>query len=409
MRKNILTTIFRKGRKAVAISSLLTALGFSASNLDAKASEVALKDNLDNAVDFGMSDIGIDQRFDVVGEELPHCPNYSTATWPRTVSIASPWRMDLRANDSVYGGYEVYRIYVTESTNADGVRNYNLQIPATWEGKTITGIASNLNTAIYDTYASTEMEPLHVQRLILPSTLKSIKNNAFTSNAALNIASYAGDDTADFNTTWFDLSACSNLMYIGDNAFGNNSTSTSRLVCKLPDSFDNLTHIGDNAFRNAFSTIYEENKGVKLPAIKEIGANAFMGNTNLRAIRLGGETTSVGASAFEGCAHIEDINFGSKITTIGSRVCYGCSNLLEAVVDCNVVSSYAFYNCKSLAQLMFSDGIRVVPEYCFYGCEVLTDQNLFKNLTTIKTGSFPRVITDISPYCAKISASSIFI
>ncbi len=73
---------------------------------------------------------------------------------------------------------------------------------------------------------------------------------------------------------------------------------------------------------------------------------------------------------------------------MGSRVCYGCKNLLEAVVDCKLISSYAFYNCKSLAQLMFSNQITTVPDYCFYGCEVLTDQNLFKNLTTIGNYSF---------------------
>ncbi len=298
MTKNIITEIIKKGRKALFATGLITALGLGLGF----AANKTLNDKTATKLEADSSELV--KTSEVIAEEFDHCPEPTAPSAPLTAQIITADRFDL-VYSSEYDGYLISQFYTTESTNAQYARNYNIQIPSTYDGKTLVGFTSNVRTAVYDTWSGwhdgPEMEALHVQRLILPSTFKYIANDAFvaTGTASVISGSSNGDDTADWNETVYDLSRCSNLEYIGDNAFLNH------LVCKLPDQFTNLKHIGSKAFENSFSTIYEENKGVKLPAIEEIGSRAFYGNTNLKAIQLGSVTKTIGDSAFEECRHIE--------------------------------------------------------------------------------------------------------
>ena len=113
----------------------------------------------------------------------------------------------------------------------------------------------------------------------------------------------------------------------------------------LPESYNGFTisKIGDNAFEDC-SLIKE----IILPSsFVNIGNDAFVGCTNLKAINLD-NITSIGERAFRNCFSLVEINLQS-LTTLSSYAFQNCYSLeyVNAPLLTNI-SSYAFNNCTSL-------------------------------------------------------------
>lgn len=120
----------------------------------------------------------------------------------------------------------------------------------------------------------------------------------------------------------------------------------------IPDSYsrDGLTlpvvEIGEDAFNDATvftSLTLGEN-------IKEIGANAFEGCSNLNGeLALPSNLTSIGNSAFNGCSGFSGgLTMPSNLKSIGEYAFYGCSGLTGSLdLPSNLISigSYAFASC----------------------------------------------------------------
>ena len=141
-----------------------------------------------------------------------------------------------------------------------------------------------------------------VEEIILPSTLKTLGNAAFSGAKQLKAIDLPEGVT------------------LADNATGIFSDCSS------------LTHI-------------------RLPAsINRLASGMFRGCTALTSIDLPASVTQIPSSAFYGCTSLKTVTTKSPITKIGTNAFQECT-ALETIPDLSRVTelgAYAFYNCKAL-------------------------------------------------------------
>ena len=176
----------------------------------------------------------------------------------------------------------------------------------------------------------------------------------------------------------------------------------SKLV--IPES---MTEIPANCFQNS-----EEITEVVVHAgVTAIGTSAFQNCPNLEKVTIedGGELT-INEYAFDTCENLQTVDFGgTKI--IGNRAFYQCTKLTsvefgatneigayafyqtgltEITLPENVtkVGDSAFYNCKSLAKVTFTNADTTMNEKVFQNCSALTDVTLPANLQALPSQTF---------------------
>ena len=154
---------------------------------------------------------------------------------------------------------------------------------------------------------------------------------------------------------------------IGAKAFLNNS-EVKKII--LPDTVEK---IGNESFRGCNSL--EE---MEFPSgIREIGTSAFSGCTGLKKGELPENLETIGNSAFYNCISLSgDLVIPDKVKTIGNNAFNYCKSLNGKLVlpeNLEEIGSSAFYNCSSLTgKLTFPNGLKVIKDRAFYGCQGLT-------------------------------------
>lgn len=109
--------------------------------------------------------------------------------------------------------------------------------------------------------------------------------------------------------------------------------------------------------------------------LKSIGQRAFMGCTQLVAVRMPNSVTSVGSYAFSGCTNLATLILSNELTSLPTYMCENCYNLSEIHLPdkLNTVSSYCFdmlgsktdtYNSK-LRSIHFPASLRTIQTYAF--------------------------------------------
>ncbi len=217
------------------------------------------------------------------------------------------------------------------------------------------------------------------------------------------------DDEASRYT---DILLSENLVSIGAHAFANNRCiATETLV--IPAS---CVSIGDYAFSEVdtfnFNKVTFEQAGDELStshSIKNlvinseeltIGAYAFARNSLLENITINGVVTSIGDYAFYGCYNLEKVNFPEGLITIGNSAFRGNAILGKLVIPSTVetigdyafssgsdykelyiteieflggkqIGTGAFYNCKNLEKITFSEGLIEIGNSAFLNCNKL--------------------------------------
>ncbi len=247
---------------------------------------------------------------------------------------------------------------------------------------------------------------LHLTRVNMPSSIKTVGANSFSNCTSLN-----------------DLTIGEGVESIGYGAFYN---CTDLGTVTIPDSvktigsgttnngaFQNctklqtvtignqVTHIYGNTFR-ACSSLSDVTIGPKVTYI-EHGAFAYC--TSLRSIIIPdnvktlaprsrgwdsyyGRRTSVGV--FEGCINLTDITLGEYLETIGYDVFKDCTALQTIVIPNRVIyiSCNSFENCPKLANLTLGNSVKYIEGSAFYGCTDLTKVNIPNSVITIDSSAF---------------------
>ncbi|HAJ97699.1 MAG TPA: hypothetical protein DCO72_08190 [Ruminococcus sp.] len=149
--------------------------------------------------------------------------------------------------------------------------------------------------------------------------------------------------------------------------------------------------------------------------IVSIETDAFWGNTNLKKVVLGKNTTEIGASAFKNCTNLTQVVCQCKLESVGGsafhntkffnaqhglkyiqNVLIGCDeNLIEATVkdgttvissDALRISNYDYEN-MALKKVVFPDSVKEFPSSLFHDCPNL-EEIVFPNCNFICGGCF---------------------
>ncbi|MCI5583473.1 MAG: leucine-rich repeat domain-containing protein, partial [Anaeroplasma sp.] len=286
--------------------------------------------------------------------------------------------VDLVYNEA-YGGYFVTRVYY--QANYCGARDtnaiLNMEIPNYIGDKKIVGIADDFYYGWYCTYCH-DWRYMNLNNVKLNSEMKYIGRNAFYKDTNNE---YYYSTYKDRNIT-VDISECSKLEYVGDNAL------RSRPVNNIPKELPELKVVGSYAFFNTIRTEYKQNAVISLPKVTSIGESAFEGCTELKTISVGNSLVTLGKKAFYNCPRIEYIAIPQTVTSIGEYAFARCTNLTTALINCPILGDYMFENCSYLSVVNISKDLTKINRYAFYNCTTLTTLTFGSKITEIEDHAF---------------------
>ena len=176
---------------------------------------------------------------------------------------------------------------------------------------------------------------------------------------------------------------------IGSMAFA--GTALTEMI--LPETVET---IGDQAFAKVYD-YYGDNsmdaskslKRVIAENVTTVGAQAFLGCSNLEYVDLGKNVISYGTGCFEGCA-IKSFEITNSITEIPERMFYGCEALESISVPDGVgqIGISAFENCHNLKTVKMTNSVTALASHAFYDCRSLEDMRLSPNVREIGSDVF---------------------
>ena len=185
-----------------------------------------------------------------------------------------------------------------------------------------------------------------LQELVIPSSVISIGNNAFSDCISLQ-----------------ELIIPSSVISIGNLAFSN-CTSLRELV--IPSS---VISIGDEAFYGCISL-----QELVIPSsVTSIGDWTFYDCSSLRELVIPSSVISIGKEAFYGCISLQELIIPSSVISIGNLAFSNCSSLRKLVIPPSVTSIGlgAFYDCTSLQELVIPSSVISIGESAFNNCSSL--------------------------------------
>ena len=257
----------------------------------------------------------------------------------------------------------------------------------------------------------------NIESYVIPSSVTSIGNNAFSGCGSLS------DIVIPSSVTSIGYSAFSGCDFLSKIVIPSSVTSISDsafLLCRslskivIPSS---VTSIGDSAFSGCFSLKY-----ISIPkSVICLNANPFADwngkleclspnfiyeddvlfdkdksriisfrNKNIESYVIPSSVTSIGNNAFSGCGSLSDIVIPSSVTSIGYSAFSGCDFLSKIVIPSSVtsISDSAFLLCRSLSKIVIPSSVTSIGNNAFSGCRSLSDIVIPSSVTSIGDGAF---------------------
>ena len=172
--------------------------------------------------------------------------------------------------------------------------------------------------------------------LIIPDSIKEIKNYAFYGCSSLTSVTIPNSVTSISNYAYF---GCTGLTSV-----------------TIPNS---VTSIGDGAFSGCSGLT-----SIIIPSsVTSIGSWAFSGCSGLTRITIPNSVTSIGSRAFSGCSGLTSISIPNSVTSIGNYAFSDCSGLTCVIIGSSVTSidNFAFYYCSGLSSVI---SLSTTPPMC---------------------------------------------
>ena len=163
---------------------------------------------------------------------------------------------------------------------------------------------------------------------------------------------------------------------------------------------DSVSKIGDYAFYNCVALT----KAVLGKNLTSISSYAFENCTALRELDIFGKVTSAGFYTFRDCSSLVNVKFSGTVKD-WAQIYFGNYQANPVSLSQNFyvngqvlttadltgstkVSSFAFYNCQSLTQIILPETVTLIGEQAFYNCNGVTSVEIPNSLTKIETGAF---------------------
>ena len=215
-----------------------------------------------------------------------------------------------------------------------------------------------------------------VEKVVIPSTVTSIGNNAFYDATALT-----------------DVNLPEGLLSIGNYAFQNSGIENVTLPASLEE-------LGTYVFKGTANlnkvTISE---GIKITAISQ----CLFIESGLREINLPEGITEIRAQAFDGCVNLSAIEFPRSLVNIGNKAFAG-SGLINIFIP-NTIEAWGIYSstgsltgassvfegCEKLETAVFEEGAGNFGYYgskMFQGCISLTSVTLVEDMGDLPSNMF---------------------
>lgn len=116
---------------------------------------------------------------------------------------------------------------------------------------------------------------------------------------------------------------------------------------------------------------------------------AFSGNTKITSLTIPKNVTYIEDSAFSNCKNLAVVNFSEGLKTIDNYVFQGCKikhlNLPNSVIN---IYDQSFSYCQSLTTVILPDNLETIRFGLFEGCINLTTITLPKKLKSISDAAF---------------------
>lgn len=129
--------------------------------------------------------------------------------------------------------------------------------------------------------------------------------------------------------------------------------------------------------------------------INDIGNRTFMGCGSLQEVVMPNAPISIGNEAFCGCGSLMLIPETNKVESVGEEAFYNCAQLgmLKQTMCLDftsavTISDEAFYGCKMIEAVVFSEALRSIGGSAFYNCTSLADVELSPNTFRLSYSSF---------------------
>lgn len=252
------------------------------------------------------------------------------------------------SNSKLYKAYA----YASEGYFADAVQ-YGLTVVVIPEGV----------ESIPDNYFKDANHSYALEKVVLPSTIKSIGSSAFYGCSKLT-----------------EINLPTGIVTINPSAF-NGCSSLTTIV--FPEG---LTTIGNNAF--AYCSKLKQIQWSS--TILTIGNNAFKSCDSLTSLALPSKITSIGTGAFTECDGLLTISIPGSIKTISESAFSGCTRLTQVTINSGteVIGAYAFSNCPMLSTITLADTLKEIKNNAFYQCTALTEVTIPAQVTLIGNYAF---------------------
>ena len=116
----------------------------------------------------------------------------------------------------------------------------------------------------------------------------------------------------------------------------------------------------------------------------------------MESVAIGNGVTTIGDEIFRGCTNLKSVTLNSNAITSANytskkNICniFG-SQVTEYILgeDVTEIGEYAFYGCKNITSVSFSDNLNKISHHAFSGCEGLKTIVLTNNVTEIGNNVF---------------------
>ena len=252
---------------------------------------------------------------------------------------------------------------------------YDIEIPATLDGYTVTGLGEQ-----------SFFERTSLESVTLGENIQTIGEEAFYACPILKTLTINGAVTSMGKDAFADcpyltsVTLGQNIKTIGEEAFYN---------CPVLDNViipQNVTSIGPRAFNKCTGLI---TLTINSP-VMSMGEYAFADCNHLTSLSLCNDLQTIGDHAFEKCTSLKTVNLPKNLTSIGSHAFDSCTSLnpIEIPGTVTEIGDYAFYNCDGLKSATIDEGVQSTGVHMFYDCDNLATVNLPESLTTIGAHSF---------------------